>query len=137
MPVFPSSGPCVACGLDSDSLGNHAISCARQGERIARHNHLRDAIFSTAASAHLAPTKEDRALLPGSDGRPADVMLHHFAGGLHAALDISVINPLQSQTVQRAAVEPGYAMELRHQQKLSKYGERCLREGIRFFHIIF
>ena len=75
---------------------SRAIGCGSQGECIACHNHLRDAIFATASSAHLAPTKEDRALLPNSEGRPADVMLKNFQGGLHAALDVSVINPLQT-----------------------------------------
>ena len=108
----------------SYTYGNHAISCGRQGERIARHDHLRDTIFFTVASANLSPSKEDCALLPGTEERPADVMLQNFAGGLHAALDISVINPLQALTIQRAAEEPGYAMNLRHQQKLTKYGDR-------------
>ena len=89
---------------------SRAIGCGSQGECIARHNHLRDAIFATASSAHLAPTKEDRALLPNFEERPADVMLKNFQGCLHAALDVSVINPLQALTVQRAAKEPGYAL---------------------------
>ena len=137
MPVFVSDGYCIACGQESDKRGNHAISCGSQGERIARHNHLRDAIFATAASAHLGPSKEDRALLPGCDGRPADVMVNNFAeGGLHAALDITVVNPLQSATVRRAGDEPGYALEMRHHQKMSKYADKCLAEGIRFCPLV-
>ena len=81
MPVFQSDGSCVACGQDSDKYGDHAIACASQGERIARHNHLRDALYNTAVSASLAPTKEDRALLPGVDNRPADVLIPNWAGG--------------------------------------------------------
>ena len=115
---------------------SRAIGCGSQGECIARHNHLRDAIFATASSAHLAPTKEDRALLPNSEGRHADVMLKNFQGGLHAALDVSVINPLQTLTVQRAAEEPGYALTLRRNQKWGKYGDRCLAEGIKFCPVI-
>ena len=57
-------------------------------------------------------------------------------GGLHAALDVSVINSLQAQTVDRAATEPGYALALRHRQKWAKYGEACLAEGIRFVPVI-
>ena len=136
MPVFSTSGPCIACSQWSDCRGNHAISCGSQSERIARHNHLRDAIFATAASAHLAPTKEDRALLPNTDSRPADVMVPNLIGGLHAAMDVSIINSLQSQTVNRAAIEPGYALTLRHQQKWNKYGEACLAEGIKFCPLI-
>ena len=55
---------------------------------------------------------------------------------MHAALDISIINPLQAATVNRASVEPGYALSYRHEQKLSKYGDRCLTEGIKFCPVI-
>ena len=137
MPVFSKSGRCIACGTaDSDVRGNHAISCGSHGERIARHNHLRDAIFATAASVHLAPTKEDRALLPNTDSRPADVMVPNYIGGLHAAMDVSVINSMQAQTVDRAATEPGYALTLRYNQKLNRYSEACLAEGIKFCPLI-
>ena len=53
-----------ACGADSDIMGDHGLVCGTGGERIARHNALRDAIHDTAASAGLAPRKEGRALLP-------------------------------------------------------------------------
>ena len=94
MPVFRDSGACIACGLPSDVYGDHAVGCASQGERIARHNHLRDALYHTAVSAHLAPLREERALLPGvhSQARPADVMIPHLAGGLHLAVDISIVS---------------------------------------------
>ena len=87
MSVFQARGPCVACTVaDSDQQGNHGISCPSQGERIARHNHLHDAVFATAASAHLAPTKEERALLPGTEGRPADVLVPNLLGGMVSML---------------------------------------------------
>ena len=94
MPVFRSDGFCVACKLPSDHLGNHAISCGSHGERIAFNNHLRDTLFATVASAHLAPTNEDMALLPGDTGRPADIMIKNFCGGSHAAMDVLVINQM-------------------------------------------
>ena len=65
------------------------------------------------------------------------MMVPNFIGGLHAAMDVSVINSLQIQTVQRAATEPGYALTLRHQQKLNRYSEACLAEGIKFCPLIF
>ena len=63
--------------------------------------------YHTAVSASLAPLKEERALLPGTDGRPADVLLPNFAGGRHAALDVTVVSSLQAQLVDRAGVEAG------------------------------
>ena len=44
VPVFQREGPCVAYGQASDKHGDHAIACAARGERISRHNHLRDAL---------------------------------------------------------------------------------------------
>jgi hypothetical protein len=41
--------------------------------------------------------KEERFLLPGVDRRPADVYIPSWAGGQNAALDVTVINPLQQR----------------------------------------
>ena len=81
----------------------------------------------------MAPSKEDKVLLPGTAERPADIMIPNFVGGLHAALDVTCVNSLQALTVNRAAMEPGYALELRHSQKWGKYEEACLAEGVRCF----
>ena len=53
---YPMAGPCPACGHHSDRLGDHAICCSNNGERISRRNILRDAIYSTAQSAALGGT---------------------------------------------------------------------------------
>ena len=92
--IYNRAGPCPACLRPSDTLGDHAMSCGTGGERISRHNHLRDALFEMAVSAGLAPTKEGRFLLPGDDRRPADVFIPYWAGGRDAALDVTVVNPL-------------------------------------------
>ena len=113
-------------------MADHAISCASQGERISRHNHLRDAIYHMAVSASLGPTREDRALLPGVEQRPADVLIPLWAGGQDCALDITVVSPFQQQALQRASEEPGYALKMRYDQKWRKYGELCRAEGIVF-----
>ena len=64
-------------------MGNHAIVCASEGERIAQHSHLRNALYHTAVSASLGPLREERALLPGVEQRPANILLPHFSGGRH------------------------------------------------------
>ena len=76
IPVFRSDGICPAChSYESDKEGDHAIACGWEGERIARHNHLRDALFQTASQAALGPRKEEQALIPGRGSKPADVFL--------------------------------------------------------------
>ena len=58
IPVFGRDGPCPACLRPSDALGDHAMCCGFGGERISRHNHLRDALHDTAVAAGLGPVKE-------------------------------------------------------------------------------
>ena len=130
--LYSTDGPCPACGQPSDRLGDHALNCAWNGERIARHNWLRDELFNTAVAANLGPTREGRALLPGSGGKPADVFIPHWAGGKDAALDVTVVNPLQAALVHDAAITPGHALTTAHNRKLAKSLEPCQQEGITF-----
>ena len=74
IPVYTTDGPCPACSLPSDRMGDHSLGCAKTGDRIARHNILRDVIFETAASADLGPTCCPAPLLalamsPSGDGQ--------------------------------------------------------------------
>ena len=54
--------PKSSCRI-SDILGDRAISCGIGGERILRHNHVREALFQTAVQAGLGPVKEPACLL--------------------------------------------------------------------------
>ena len=97
---------------------------------------MRDAIFDTAAAAGLAPLKEGRALLPGNNRRPADVFLPHWAGGLDAALDITITHPLQAATRAGAAATPGHAMTVAFDNKCRNTEELCREQGIKFIPIV-
>ena len=131
-PLYTAARQCTACPQASDQHGDHAISCGYKGERIAHHNHLCDALHHTAASAALAPVREERALLPGTDARPADVLLPHWTGGRDTALDVTVVNPLQIAMVDQAAVNPGYALQQAFNRKCRQTREACEREGMVF-----
>jgi hypothetical protein len=130
--VYTTAGPCPACQAPSDKLGDHALCCAFEGERIARHNALRDALHATAAAAALGPIKESRFLLPGSDRRPADVLLPYWSAGRDTAWDVTVTHPLQAAMVARAAITPGHAASEAYARKMREAGEQCRREGIVF-----
>ena len=67
------SGPCPACGLQNDAMGDYALGCVRTSIRIARHNLLRDVLFDSAVSAALGPVREEKNLLPGRTARPGDM----------------------------------------------------------------
>ena len=133
IPLFMEEGPCPACSTLSDVYGDHAISCGSSGERIARHNLLRDAVFHSAATAHLAPLREEKALLPQTDLRPADVLVPHWGpGGRDLAIDVSVVNPLRLDLAARSANEAGHGLKTAYNLKWRKYGEACDEEGISF-----
>ena len=106
------------------------MNCAWQGERIARHNSLRDVLHSTAVKAALGPTKEGQYLLPGEEGKPADIFIP--PGGKDAALDVTVVNPLQAALVSQAADTPGHALKVAHKRKLDKSWQACNQQGIVF-----
>ena len=132
--VFEQEAECpmTRCRGWSDVMGDHAISCGLGGERIARHNHVRDALFQTAVQAGLGPRREPDGLLPGSDDRPADVLIPFWTGGQDTALDVTVVNPLQDALVARASQDGSSAVESAHRGKARKYEVRCAREGITF-----
>ena len=116
--------------------GDHAMCCGSGGERISRHNNLRDALYETAGSAGLGPVREGRFLLPGTDRRPADVLLHHWAGGKDAALDVTIVTPLQAATMPGAANTAGHALDFAYSRKINGAEEECRRQGIAFLPLV-
>ena len=130
--IFLTGGKCTACPRQSDSLGDHAISCGYEGERIARHDHIRNALYNTCSQACLGPTREVRDLISGSEARPADLFLPNWTGGQDTALDVTVVNPLQISMIQQAARTPGYALSKSFDRKVAKHGELCQRAGVVF-----
>ena len=81
---------CPVCQADADPLGDHQVGCGGNSDRILRHNSLRDAVFSAAQSAALAPRREAPSLVPGSQSRPADIYLPCWKRGRPAAVDVTV-----------------------------------------------
>ena len=87
---------------------------------------------TTAASAGLAPLKEERALLPGNNRRPADIFLRHWCGGKDAALEVTITHPLKSDTRAGAALTPGHAASVTFENKMRGAAELCRAEGLAF-----
>ena len=94
---------------------------------------MRDALYNTCEQACLGPSREDRALIPGSNAKPADVLIPSWTGGKDTALDITVVNPLQIALVNRAATIAGHALTHRYNEKMTKHGEPCRLAGLVFF----
>ena len=102
------------------------------GERIARHNELRDAAYEMAAATNSASSREVPHLLPGTDARPADIHMRRWTNGRNTALDVTVINPLQVALVDRCAAEAGHALDVARRRKLDQSWEACREEGLAF-----
>ena len=66
LPIFTEGGRWCVCQALADPFGDHHVVCGGNGDRIHRHNSIRDAIFSAAQTAALAPRRELPSLIPGS-----------------------------------------------------------------------
>ena len=121
VPLHSSPYSCPECHNTADPFGDHQVGCGGNGDRITRHNAIRDVVFSAAQSAALAPSKEMPNLIPDSLSRPADVFLPTWSRGRPAALDVHVISPLQQQTMGEAASTPGHALQVGVQRKLASH----------------
>ena len=132
LPIYSGNSKCSICYRAADSFGDHHVGCGGNGDRIFRHDSIRDAIFSAAQSAALAPRKEFPSLIPGCQNRPADVFLPHWDRGLPSALDISVISTLQQRTVDGAANNQGYALTVCEERKMATHAASCRAVGVSF-----
>ena len=124
------------CHRYSDAQGNHAMCCGSGGERISRHNHLRDHLHDTAVAAGLGPVREVRFLIPGEDSRPADVLLPHWIAGQDAAMDVTVVNPCQVATVMGAATTAGHALQHAYTRKMRGAADACQQQGVTFLPMV-
>ena len=116
--MFQDEVQCPVCHVVADPFGDHHVGCGGNGDRILRHNALRDAVFSAAQSAALAPRREVPSLIPNSQSRPADIFLPCWKRGQPAALDVAVISTMQRATVNGAASTQGHALLVQHMKLL-------------------
>ena len=61
-----------------------------------------------------------------------DIFIPRHAGGKDAALDVTVVNPLQAALVAQAAETPSHALKVAHKRKLDKSWQACNQQGIVF-----
>ena len=118
------------CQVVADPLGDHQVGCGGNGDRIHRHYSVRDALFSAAQTAALAPRKEVPSLIPGPSSRPADIDLPNWIRGQPAALDVHVISTLQQLTLKEAAVTQGHVHSVGEERKKAAHSEACHSVGV-------
>ena len=62
--------------------------------------------------------------------------LANWAGGRDAALDVTVVTPLQAATMAEAATTPGHSLNFAYERKVRGSAEDCRRQGIAFLPIV-
>ena len=126
----------ISFRIESSSLSSPASSEASNVKHKLRtccwHNALRDALFSAAQSAALAPRLEAPSLVPSSSSRPADIFIPNWQAGRPAALDVSVISTLQPLTLSGSALSQGHALQVGEDRKVAAHQEDCLAVGVDF-----
>ena len=135
--MFPVGAHCPVCHSAADPHGDHHVGCGGNGDRILRHNSLRDAIYTAAQSAALAPRREVPSLIPGSMSCPADVFLPSWKRGHPAAMVVTVISTMQPTTIQDAATTRGHSLLVGEAWKLSAHTDACNEVGVSFIPIVF
>ncbi len=106
VPLHSSPYVCPECKATADEYGDHQVGCGGNGDRIYRHNAVRDVLYTAAQSAALAPTREPSGVVPDSLSRPADILIPMWHHGRSAALDVHIISPLQQGLVNAASFNP-------------------------------
>jgi len=139
IPVFEKEHVCVACNKEAmDIFGNHAIVCSTKGDRIKRHNAIRDCFFDFCSAAAWGPVKEKPFLFSGSCERPADILIPNYSAGKDLAVDFAVTCPLQSAYLHEAANTSLYACNKYAEDiKLAKFQNRVQLEGLDYLPFVF
>ena len=134
--IYSAPRTCPACNSARlDVWGSHSVICGSGGDRISRHNSVRDALYHIAEAAAFSPILEIGHIIPGSQRRPGDITIPDWSGGLPAAIDVTVTSPLQQNTILGAATECGVAARLRQQAKDDAALGLCEAAGVSFLPV--
>ena len=136
LPIYSAPRSCPVCKSSLlDVWGSHSVVCSSGGDRIGRHNAVRDALFHIAGAASLSPILETGHIIPGSQRRPGDITIPNWARGRPAAIDVTITSPLQQTTISGAAVEVGVAAHRREQAKDDQALGPCEASGVDFLPV--
>ena len=133
--MFSDESTCDFCGDKRvvDCKGLHALVCKGGGDRISRHNILRDLLARLCGEAALSVEKvivEKKWLVAGSKARPADIFIKDWNGGLGLALDVTVTSPLQAAF--SSSYTSGLAAITAADKKVNKYKSVAESNGFQF-----
>ena len=114
-----------------DSLGHHAITCKGGGDAVIRHNALRDVFAQFCHRARLGGQLEVGYGSGGdvSNSRPADFLVPNWTLGKPAAFDLTVVSPLNSNTLIEAGTTSGSAAGKAEVRKHNANDPKCRELG--------
>src|SRR3954470_372087 len=104
-PVYSNSTPCPLCEQNMDVYGDHALCCKKSGDRITRHNRLRNLVFKLVDTGLLSPDLE----IDTSLRRPGDVSIKNWSLRRGLAIDVAVICPLAASHLHKPEPCESYA----------------------------
>ena len=119
-----------------DPLGDHPLCCNKSGDRITRHNRLRNLVFKLADTGLLAPELEKLGILGVTDKtrrRPGDVSIKSWSFRRGLAIDVAVIHPLAASHLGKAEPCESYAQT----QKIDRYAAAFVHSDYDFAPVIF
>ena len=139
IPIFNEEHMCVACHKQiMDIYGHHAAVCSVSGDRVKRHNALRDCFHEFCSNAAWGPVKEKPFLLPFSSERPADIFVPNFSGGKGLVVDFACTCPIQQKYVRPASQTVSFTCNKYAQEaKYDIYENRVKSEGHLYLPIVF
>jgi hypothetical protein len=129
--VLPAPNPCPANGCHAilDKQAGHAIRCGCQGDRVKRHNLVRNFFFKECQRALMEPVLEPNNLVRNAGDRPADWGIPDFKPGVFMAYDVAITDPSQVAMLPLSARDRGAAAEEYAEKKIRKYSDALANDN--------
>ena len=114
-----------------DPLGQHATTCKRGGDVVIRHNNIRDILAESFRRAGISVQCEAGSGLSHDNRhtRPADILVPNWFCSRPAALDLTVISPLNSKVIAEAGFTGGSAAASAEVRKHIENDPKCEELG--------
>jgi hypothetical protein len=119
-----------------DLQGDHPLCCKKSGDRITRHNRLRNLVFKLADTGLLSPELEKLGILGVTDTsrrRPGDVSIKNWSLRRGLAIDVAVICPLAASHLHKPEPCESYAKS----QKIDRYAPAFENSEYDFVPVVF
>ena len=126
----PRESLCTVChSRPSDVFGLHARKLQDNGTS-PRHERFKHLLNAIAVEANLSAITEPNGLLPNSDDRPADVLIHAFQQERDLAIDVNITGTRGSND------DPTEQLQKAVDRKNNKYLARCEAVNIDFIPFV-